>query len=97
MHKDPEGTVKRLTDALECAVTGVEKVQRLRNVYQQLMPLNPEEFYDEEARALFESVLNYTATFDHTRPAAIFHLEVGQCFDQLWKLYWLMSSNRQYH
>lgn len=96
MSRDPNNTVKRLTDALECAVTGVEKVQRLRNVYQQLVALNPEDFPDEEARELFEKIVSYTSAFDHTLPAAIFHLQVAQCFDQLWRLYWLMSANSEY-
>ncbi|MDD1150007.1 hypothetical protein M5G25_17095 [Pseudomonas sp. TNT2022 ID357] len=96
MSKDPNGTVKRLTDALEIAATGVEKHMRLRAIHQELQPLCPDEFPDEEARELFKSVLEYSGSYDPQRPSAISHPEVEQCFKNLWDLYWLMSSNSQY-
>ena len=96
MSKDPHGTVKRLTDALEAASTGVEKHMRLRAVYQELMPLLPEEFPDEHARELFEGIVEYAGTYDPRRPVAIGHPDIDKCFKQLWELYWLMSSNNQY-
>ncbi|TDV53459.1 hypothetical protein EDF87_101547 [Pseudomonas helmanticensis] len=96
MSKDPHGTVKRLTDALEAAATGVEKHMRLRAVHQELMVLRPEEFPGEYARELFESILEYSGTYEPSRPTAISHPDIDQCFKQLWELYWLMSSNDQY-
>ncbi|ERO65528.1 hypothetical protein [Pseudomonas piscis] len=96
MSKDPHGTVKRLTGALEKATTGVEKHMRLRAIHQELMPLRPDDFPDEESRALFESVLEYSGSYDPQRPSVISHPEIERCFKQLWDLYWLMSSNNQY-
>ncbi|WP_188036225.1 hypothetical protein [Pseudomonas sp. EZ-C24] len=96
MSKDPHETVKRLTDALEIAATGVEKHMRLKAIHQELMPLNPDEFPDEEARELFISVLEYSGCYDPQRPTAVSHPEIERCFQQLWELYWRMSSNSQY-
>ena len=96
MTKDPHGTVKRLTDALEIASTVAEKHMRMRAIHRELMPLLPDEFPDEHSRELFESVLEYSGSYDPSLPHIVSLPKIETCLKQLWELYWRMSSNHQY-
>ncbi|WP_447781012.1 hypothetical protein [Pseudomonas plecoglossicida] len=96
MSKDPHGTVKRLTDAIEAACTVAEKHMRMRAIHRELMPLLADEFPDEYSRELFESILEYSGSYDPQLPSVVSLPKIEDCLKQLWELYWRMSSNNQY-
>ena len=93
MSKDPADTVKRITEALEVAATEVQREHRFEGIYQALMALQPRDFPDEQDGQLMVEICNSALTLSSGRNNS----RLGaKCLQQLWDLYWRMSSNNQY-
>ncbi|QTH12514.1 hypothetical protein C4C32_18190 [Pseudomonas corrugata] len=89
--KDPHGTVERLTNALESMATKVGATSRAQDIYITLSPLVPNDFPNQAARDLFERIISSSS-----RSASHEQSEYEDLFSDVWKLYWLMSSNSPY-
>ncbi|MCL8301984.1 MULTISPECIES: hypothetical protein [Pseudomonas] len=93
MSKDPNGTVKRITDALELAATEVEQKYRFQGIYEQLMPLTQADFPEMNDGNLFVDILDSAQSLSTGKKNPQM---ASRCLKRLWELYWRMSSNQQY-
>ena len=89
-QQDPENTVERLTNALRHLATSTGTAfQRYDAAWHLIFKLRKADFPLVEDQERFEKIMAAS-------PATIHTDELGDRINEVWELYWRMSSNKQY-